>query len=388
MENSSGFPGPVGSHFQGAAFSAGAASASGSAPTTATSPPSPSDNTPNYKLFDVTSIVLATFLGTLMAGGLVMAINFRRAGQTAEAIIAFLVGVALSGLAILVGYAIPNALRLAFAGLVLFGVRKLAQATQGDLLYAHGERGGKLVSRWAAAAIGLLVLALTLAVASGVLYAQAAARHVAIGTKDEIQISGDSTRADGMALGETLKKIGYFQDRGARVLLEKDDSFHLRAVTFFIQDGSWNEPATIFRFEEVGRNVAPSIGGYPLEVRLADKNNNTQKYLNIGRKTFGGWDKDDIYYLGDATEVDASNLGSALQDAGYFSDQGVTVLLAEGPDGTAISFAVAEGTWDQPQKIEGYKTLVKRCAPAVGRLPIKLRFVDRNLQLKKEVPVS
>ena len=91
---------------------------------------------------------------------------------------------------------------------------------------------------------------------------------VVIGARDEVYYSHAATKEDAEALGQALKGIGFFNDRGTTVLLSKGKAGAV--VSFALQAGAWDHPDTAFSFEEIARRVAPAIGGFPITVRLSD----------------------------------------------------------------------------------------------------------------------
>ena len=64
--------------------------------------------TPPFKLFDSNSVGLATLIGGPVAGSLLMAINYRRLGFMGKAIAALVIGAIVTGLAIMIGWNIPD----------------------------------------------------------------------------------------------------------------------------------------------------------------------------------------------------------------------------------------------------------------------------------------
>jgi hypothetical protein len=58
---------------------------------------------PTYKLFDSTSVGIATLLGSALAGATLMAINYRRLGKATEAVIAMIIAAAAMAIVIGVG---------------------------------------------------------------------------------------------------------------------------------------------------------------------------------------------------------------------------------------------------------------------------------------------
>ena len=77
-----------------------------------------------------------------------------------------------------------------------------------------------------------------------------------------------------------------------------------------------------------------------------------------------------------------------LKKAGYFLDRGFTVILSKDSDGTAISFVVKDGIWDDAAMASGYEQLGRGLASDVGGLPIKVRLVNALRVTKKEFVIT
>lgn len=200
---------------------------------------------------------------------------------------------------------------------------------------------------------------------------------VTIGARDEVYYNHAATIEDANALGHALQMIGFFNDRGTTVLLSRNKGGTV--VSFVLQEGQWNSAAAVASFEEIGRRVAGAVGGLPIEVRLVDGKWSVQKAMQVGKVRIGS--RDEIYYLGSATEADAQALGQALRAAGYLQDQGVSVSVSKG-DGTAIGFVVNEGVWRQPDAVAGFERLARRVAPSVGGLPLQIRLLSPQMEVK------
>jgi hypothetical protein len=207
---------------------------------------------------------------------------------------------------------------------------------------------------------------------------------VMVGANDLVYYYAGATKEDAIALGQALKAIGFFADRGAGVVLSKDRGSGGPVVSFILNDGAWDLPDAIFQYGEVGRGVAPSVGGFPLKVRLVDSKLAVKKVLRVGKETIGT--RDTIFYYGSATSEDAVALGQSLRSAGALKDTGVTVVLAKG-DGTTVSFVVKQNPWERPEVVAVYEGLMRQIAPSVGGLPLKLRFLDSRGVIHKEVSV-
>jgi len=182
-----------------------------------------------------------------------------------------------------------------------------------------------------------------------------------------------------------LKAANYFQDRGVTVQLKKDKSGTI--VSYAVKDGIWNDADSVAQYGLLTSRVASAVGGLPVTMRLVDVNFETKKEQVLHPKVTVG-KTDEITYSEAATEQDAKALGEALKTAGYFQDRGATVLLSKSKEGTAVSFVVHDGFWEGEKNVTLFSELGRTVAPAVGGLPVKVRLVNRSLEMKKEIPVT
>jgi hypothetical protein len=202
---------------------------------------------------------------------------------------------------------------------------------------------------------------------------------VLVNTKDAVYYT-HATKEDAESLGRALKAIGFFNDRGAAVLLSKNTTGAV--VSFVLNRGAWDHPDAVFTFQEIARRVAPALGGFPVIIRLCDPSWAVQKELAVGKVTIGA--KDEIYYFGPATEADAQALGQALHNAGYLVGSGATVVLSK-DGGVAISFVVGDGVWKRPHAVTGFTQLTQRVAASAGGLPLTLRLLNSKMETEKVV---
>jgi hypothetical protein len=202
---------------------------------------------------------------------------------------------------------------------------------------------------------------------------------VMVGAKDEVYYYHSATKEDAMALGQALTAIGFLNDRGTTVLLSKGSAGTI--VSFVLNDGGWNHPQTVYSFEEIGRRIAPAIGGFPIQVRLIDSGRTLHKELTVGKVIAGG--KDEIYYVGSATEKDAAALGRALHGAGFLTGRGASVMVSKG-DETSVSFVIDDGAWNRRQVMVDLERLTRQVAASVGGLPVELRLLNAQMEPEKE----
>jgi hypothetical protein len=98
------------------------------------------------------------------------------------------------------------------------------------------------------------------------------------GTKDAVYYFGDATEADAKALADALRSAGYFTDKGAAAAVLKGEG---TVISFVVQEGLWNQPAVTATLERLVRQIAPSVGGLPIELRLLDRNMDIQQAVTV-----------------------------------------------------------------------------------------------------------
>ncbi|MCA9070804.1 MAG: hypothetical protein KDA84_17865 [Planctomycetaceae bacterium] len=119
------------------------------------------EDAPTYTLHSAKGVVWGTFIGSPLAAGVLLAINYWRLGKTTAAQITFaLFAVGTAAFFALV-YAMPDDLNIpnvVFTIPQLFMVYGVTNLLQADDIRAHIRNGGKLASAWAAVGIGVLCL--------------------------------------------------------------------------------------------------------------------------------------------------------------------------------------------------------------------------------------
>lgn len=121
---------------------------------------------PYYELYSLWSVVLATFIGSLIAGSVLLAINYRRIGRAGAGRTAIAIGAIATLAVIIVTQLMPDQVPSAlstFPQLVV--VYLIATRLQGDILEQHERAFGPLSSPWGALGIGLIFLILIAALA-------------------------------------------------------------------------------------------------------------------------------------------------------------------------------------------------------------------------------
>ena len=356
-------------------------------------PQYPQYTPPAYRLYDVGAVFLAAFLGSPLAGTVLIASNYRKLGQGGNGILALILGAAASAGLVLMG--LRTTAGPGVASIVLFVCTGLAaRELQGNAIKTHVAWGGQLFSKWRAVGVAIVtVVVLGCGVVAYLYYTgqwqNFASQYglgqntVTIGTKDQVEFSGSATKNDATALGNALKTAGYLQDRGVTVLLSKGTGGTV--IGFVVQDGVWNQAGTLASFEEIARGVASSVGGLPVQVQLLNSTKTVEKSGTVGEADFGGGDA--VIYEGTATQAGAQALGQQLKSIGFFQGKGANVFLTK-DGGTTLAFVVSDGTWNDATLVSDFEAIVRSVASTVGGLPIDMRMVNTTLVVEKDETIQ
>jgi hypothetical protein len=120
-----------------------------------------SDRTcPDFALYKVSAIGLATFFGSMVAGGFLLSQNFKKLGKKTEARNAIIYSVVATIVVIIIGMNIPeewNIPNMAFTIPQFLAMSHIAKQMQEKDINHHVKNGGVLASNWKAFGISLLV---------------------------------------------------------------------------------------------------------------------------------------------------------------------------------------------------------------------------------------
>lgn len=336
---------------------------------------------PDYRLFDSNTVGLAAFLCGPLAGAILIATNFVRLGRAGKGAAAAAIGLVATAILVLIklSWRGPggSVSMWAFGFLFFLCTRQIAHEVQGEAVEEHVARGGRL-GTWG---IAVLVGIATVLAVFGVVWLgvnEAGYRSVVVGT-DRVVYSGLATKGTAVALGDALKERHLLADHGATVFLEW--GIGKKTLSFGVQDGAWNQAGVLSAYEEATREVAPIVGGLPIELRLVDSKGEEEAKSTVGEVGFDNGNV--VTYEGMANREEAEALGGQLESMGYFKERGANVMLIRHEDeGTVFSFVVADGVWGDPAKVRAFEAKVREAAPAVGGLPVVMRLVDERLVVR------
>jgi len=358
-------------------------------------PPQATPGGREFRLFDARVVGLAAFICCPLAGAILIAVNYGRLGKAGKSVLAVIFGLIATALNGLIRWNWKtssgsldrleyDAFEIVFLVVAWFCTWKIAKEEQGDEVEEHVARGGQLGSRWTAFWVGIATLTGLVVVGGATVSVFQYRKVVMVGAKDQVMYSGLATRAAAVALGNALRSDDYFQDRGASVLLNK--GLGGTTISFVVQDGIWDQPGMLSSFEELSREAAPTVGGFPVQVRLVNSSLEVEDASTVGEVKFGG--PDGIYYEGSATKAEAQRLGQRFESIGFFKGKGANVFLTRHDD-TTLAFVIAvDGAWNNPKVVSSLEAIVRDVAPIVGGLPVEMHLVNTQLQVEKDETIQ
>ena len=239
---------------------------------------------PAYTLHPIRGVTSATFCGTPLAAGVVMALNFRRTGDSASARAALLTGlfatVALVGLFLVLPEHVTDSIPSAAIMIPqLVAVNAIATRLQGDMLSDHEDRGGEIASAWRGAGIGILCLIPILLV----IFGTALALEPSLGTRvsfgnDEVYYTQDATEADAHTLADALREANFFGGPGVSVQISATSGQY--TISFVMVEQAWNNDDVVGYFRAGGRSLALEFGT-PLTIQLCNEYFEPQNTITI-----------------------------------------------------------------------------------------------------------
>ena len=242
---------------------------------------------PTFALHKVGSVVLATFFGTPIAGGIVMAVNFFRLGRSQAAGVTIFCSVLVTIGVILAAFMLPELgptgnLVYVVPQLILAGV--IANAFQGEEIQQHIRQGGRVVSAWIAFLIGLATLPFAVVLMFGLafllpeeLVTEGGYRTATFG-EDEVLYRGEATEADARRLAVQLREQDFFDGTGYSAIL--DINGEVTSIGFVVVDNAWKELGTCQYYQSLGEALTSSFGT-PLTIELFDEDLHAQKTMIV-----------------------------------------------------------------------------------------------------------
>jgi hypothetical protein len=230
---------------------------------------------PRFRLYPVGAIGLATFLGTPAAGGILLALNFRRLGRPTAAVHAVLWPLLATVGLLAAAFAAPEGSGRFLGLLGIVGMVLLARATQGEAIHEHERAGGKVGGWGRAVLVGLG----SLAVVGMVLLIVVFFTPPLPGTRtefhdgDELYYSEEATKADANRLAAILTDAAYLGDDGRVVTVGLAIRNGRATVGLYYSDG-WNDPEVVAYLKDLAERIADGGFGRPVHILVHDLEDN------------------------------------------------------------------------------------------------------------------
>jgi hypothetical protein len=231
---------------------------------------------PEYKLFKHTAVTLATVLGSVLAGAMVMAINFKRVGRPG-AMWAWLVAGMVGLTAVLASPDLPGVPLVAYGLPQVFAMHYIAKVVLKSHLDKHLMDGGQLASLWWAAGVGMIGMALAIPMALAV--GSLTERSVQITPRERVIYSGTATAKEAMALGKALQQQGYFDGSTEADAELSKNWWSMTEITFVV--GSDVDKEMTEQFRQLEKDISGSVGGLPVKLKLANEYYLTKRTLIV-----------------------------------------------------------------------------------------------------------
>ncbi len=237
------------------------------------------DERPEYSLYSLSAINLATAFGSILAGAVLLASNLKKVNREDEALQTYIFGFFILILLFFSIILIPNANKIPDA---------LIQLIQVGFIYgfsyykfntefkSHEKKKGKYYSKWRAFGISLLLLPLVLGILFGINFLTE--KKVDFGNEQFVYYEFDATKDDAVTLGNYLQKIGFFGSEGPKdVRIGKISNVY--TVSFPLVEDAWNDDEIIFLFTQLRSELAENVfKGATVEIKLCN-------VFNIPKKT-------------------------------------------------------------------------------------------------------
>ncbi len=229
---------------------------------------------PPYKLYSTTAVVVATLLGSLIAGGIVLAIDLARIGRKGEAWqwIAMTAGGTM--LLLWMGYRLPEnaAVGATLIGILVPGTMyAVARSTLTRPLAEHAAAGGRQASTWGAAGIGVLCSAALLLILLAYEWQHPPFPGERIDVQgNEVYYSGGATAAEARQVGDYLVRREYMGvDDGVSAHLEKTSEGY--ALDLLLWKHECDDPEILAWIHDVGLRLVDLGFGPRLDLRLLNE---------------------------------------------------------------------------------------------------------------------
>lgn len=276
-----------------------------------------------HPMYSAGQVALATFLGGLLGGGWLMAVNYKRLGEPAKMRRAIGLSVLAMAAVIAIGFAVGGQAAWVLVLLPILAMHKLAKALQGAAYSRHVAAGGSRGSSWRAAGLGGVSLVIYL----GVIYCVFAIDFIASRPDEMVMIGGTSVfytdgvpRAEAEMVGGELLAIQQL-DRDTRRSVEVTRDGDRRVVAFVVKEVAFSNDEIQVAYHQVAEPLSRKVyGGAPVDVWFLDSTWRPHAKLSweTRPRSLDLGDGHRVVYLQGIQETEARGVAKVFQDRGMF----------------------------------------------------------------------
>jgi hypothetical protein len=352
----------------------------------AAQPGAPPGAKPTYRLLNPTCVGVATFIGSILAGGVAMAFNYRRLGRSKEAWVALLGGAV--GLALLwqLGTKLDGTVATGLGAVIALGMQALAKSLQGADIEAHVAANGAVSSGGFGVLLGLPFLAAIVAYA---IYGPSPwGASVSFG-QETVYYADGATEADARALGEGLIAFGLFDKKSEKdvQLRRDDDTFVVRIV---ITKEAWKNRGEILGLMEYLTEYVSSgpFKGGAVRTELCDSHFETKHTIEstgrLGLRLAVGPERD-LFYGGSITAGLAQDIGRAFTNSKLLGSRW-SARISRTAGTVTFCFSMIPKAWKNPQIHAEFNMMAQTLSSEVFQgATVKAEICDRMLVTKVTV---
>jgi hypothetical protein len=328
-------------------------------------------------------IAAATFLGSPIAGGWLLALNYKRLGESRSARAA--IGLSVLAMAALIAsaFVVPDRAMSSLGIIPVVVMYWIAKSLQDAGYQRHLARLGRTGSNWHVLGIALA----SLAICGGTIFG-AVVGYESWNAPDEIMVGSSSvlytrgaTRAEAEAVGDALVGFPYFRSGTAwTVEVARDHGRHV--VVFVVQDFVFGDDQAQQAFHELADELSRSaFAGEPLDVWLADDSLAPRVELAWEarpRKLELG-DSHVVAFRQGGQEAEARGVAKILEQGAYFiaGTPATVVVRRQGPR-HVVAFFFADGFHDAGLAAECRRYAGAFSSEVFGGQPVDIWINDRD----------
>jgi hypothetical protein len=346
-------------------------------------PPAGVTVVPAYPLYSSGQIAAATFLGGTIAGGWLLALNYKRLGEPRRARAAIALGALAMAGVIAAAFVIPERAMSSLGLVPVIAMYWIAKSLQGAAYQRHLARLGQLGSSWRAAGVALASLAICGGAVFGAVIGYETWRapdELAVGDGNVLYTDG-ITRAEARTVGEALLALDRFHT-GTAWTVELARVDQRRVVAFVVKDFVFTDDQAQQGFHELADELSRrAFAGDPVDIWLADDDLDPHVKLTWDarpRKLELG-DGHVVGYQQGATESEARDVARLLERRGYFmAGRPATVVVRRARLRHVVAFFFADRFQDPGLAAEcrAYADALSR--DAFGGQPVDIWINDRD----------